>query len=122
MDTGWAIVGLAVSLCVALSWAIWCLTASTQRQRRQRAMRHHASTDQTGGIGGYGRPIHRFRGQGEAVTVSELLDEAIQRGEGIRLNWPTDDLPASPIQADHLGQFPTAILPRVRELDEREGW
>ncbi|MFL6140842.1 MAG: hypothetical protein ACJ72N_03085 [Labedaea sp.] len=115
MDAAWAVVGLTASMCVALSWAIWCLVASARQERRWRAVRHHASSDQTGAIDGYERPIHRFRGQGEAITVAELLEEAIERGEGIRLSWPTEDTQASPIQADELGQWPTAVLPRVED-------
>lgn len=56
-------------------------------------------------------PRHLFRGQGEAITVAELLEDAVERGEGVRLNWPVDDLDFSPIRADELGQYPTVILP-----------
>ncbi|HEU5472416.1 MAG TPA: hypothetical protein VFV67_17320 [Actinophytocola sp.] len=106
-------VPLAIGLVVAGSFLI----INTRQHRRLHAMRHHARDEQSNGgrIEDYHRPGHLFRGQGEAITVAELLQDAIERGEGIRLNWPTDDLYASPIRADEQGQFPTVILPMVKD-------
>ncbi|HEU5471026.1 MAG TPA: hypothetical protein VFV67_10265 [Actinophytocola sp.] len=106
---------LVVSLVFGLVVAVSFLIVSVRRDRRLHAMRQHARAEQTAGgrIEDYRRPGHLFRGHGEAITVTELLEEAIERGEGIRLNWPTDDLHASPIRTDEQGQFPTVILPRV---------
>lgn len=82
------------ALLVGLAWAVSCLRTAGRQRRR-------------------GRSPHVLRGQGEAVTVAELLDEAAERSDGIRLNWPEDDLDRSPIRPDDRGQFPTVILPRV---------
>jgi hypothetical protein len=61
-------------------------------------------------------PAHLFRGQGEAVTVDELLEEAKQRGEGVRLNWPQTDLDEAGLVRPYVqDQFPTAILPPIDE-------
>lgn len=89
--------GLAVSLVVALAWAIWWLVASARRDRR-----------------GAARPAHRFRGQGEAVTVAELLRDAQERGEGFRLNWTEDDLNTIGLIRPYArDQLPTTILPKI---------
>jgi hypothetical protein len=57
---------------------------------------------------------HLFRGQGQAVTVAELLEEAAERGEGVRLNWPDTDLDEAGLVRPYVqDQFPTAILPRL---------
>ncbi|HEU5472232.1 MAG TPA: hypothetical protein VFV67_16380 [Actinophytocola sp.] len=93
---------LMVPLVVALGCAISFLVGDTRRARRRRAAR---------------RSRHRFRGQGEAITVAELVDDATEKGQGIRLSWPEDDLYRSPIRPDELGQFPTVILPRVDDVD-----
>ena len=65
--------------------------------------------------------MHVFRGQGEAVTAAELLEEAVERGEGIRLNWSDDDVDEiermRPFVQD---QFPAAILPRVAAVSDEE--
>lgn len=63
-------------------------------------------------------PAHLFRGQGEAVTVAKLLEEATERGEGVRLNWPDTDLDeAGLVRPNARDQFPTAILPRLFEKE-----
>lgn len=62
------------------------------------------------------RSAHLFRGQGQAVTVAELLEEAAERGEGVRLNWPDTDLDEAGLVRPYVqDQFPTAILPRLSD-------
>lgn len=79
------------ALAVGLAWAICALVADNR-----------------------GRPkTHVFRGQGEAITVADLLDDAAERRAGVRLNWPTDDREFSPIRPDDRGQYPTVILPPI---------
>lgn len=78
------------ALAVGLAWAICCLVADKRTAQ-----------------------MHVFRGQGEAITVAELLDDAAERRAGVRLNWPTDDREFSPIRPDDRGQYPTVILPRI---------
>lgn len=50
------------------------------------------------------------------MTVAELLEEAVERGEPTRLNWPADNLDKAgrvlPFAQHH---FPTAILPQVED-------
>jgi hypothetical protein len=98
MDEVLVAASIAVPLLVALVCAVWCLVASSRREGRRRGA------------------AHVFRGQGEAVTVAELLNEAAERGEGVRLNWPEEDLDerglARPYAQD---QFPTMILPRIED-------
>jgi hypothetical protein len=121
MDTLLVWAGVVAVLLVALVSAIWLLVALNRKDRR----RKHRPTR------------HVFRGQGEAVRVTELLEEARERGEGIRLNWSTADEERvsegywpgmRPYVQDHLGtvemgkvpelleEWPTAILPRTGEL------
>ncbi|HEU5471100.1 MAG TPA: hypothetical protein VFV67_10635 [Actinophytocola sp.] len=94
MEEVHAAVGAGVMLVVALGGAVGLLVSDTRRQVVR-------------------RPIHRFRGQGEAITVAELVADAREEGRGLRLNWPVDDFLASPIRADERGQFPTVVLPLV---------
>ena len=99
MDKTLVTSSVAVPLLIALISAIWFLVANSRKKKRK-----HAPTD------------HVFRGQGEAVTVAELLEEAIEHGDGIRLNWSKDDLDALGRVRPHVqDEFPTAVLPRVEE-------
>jgi hypothetical protein len=111
--------GVMVPLVVALTWAIWWLVASARRERRRRqAAEVYGSRYQVEGgfMGAHEAPAHLLRGQGEAVTVAELLEEAIERGEATRLNWPEGDLDqAGWVRPYAQDQFPTAILPRVED-------
>jgi hypothetical protein len=89
--------GIAVPLFVELIAAITYLVAVCRRKRERGAPTSHV-----------------FRGQGEAVTVAELLEDAAERGEAVRLNWSRRDLDAaSCVRQDTPDEFPTAILPRV---------
>lgn len=102
MDELLVAAGIAVVLIVAMAGAVWFLMARCLRNRRGRTT-----------------TTHLFRGQGEAVTVAELLEEAAERGEPVRLNWPEGDLDEAdrmrPYVQDH---FPTAILPKIDDFDE----
>lgn len=51
----------------------------------------------------------------EAVTVPELLERAITRGEPLRLAWPEDDADDVPqlMRAFVPDEYPTGVLPRV---------
>lgn len=90
-------IGIALSLVVALAGAIWFLVANSQQKRRTR--------EATG---------HVFRGQGETVTVAELIEDAAERGEGIRLNWSGEDFDeAGQVRPYAQDQFPTVILPKI---------
>jgi hypothetical protein len=101
MDEVLVAAGVAVPLVVALVCAVWCLVANSRRERPRRGS------------------THVFRGQGEAVTVAELLNDATERGEGIRLNWPEDDLDERGLVRPYAqDQFPTIILPRIED-DQR---
>ena len=100
-------------LMAGLFWSIWYTVADSKHERRRRRVVASYMRAPHGFRDGNGRSVHRFRGQGEAVTVAELLEDAVEQGEGLRLNWPTDDASASPIRADGLGQFPTVVLPRM---------
>jgi hypothetical protein len=129
MDKLW--VGLAASapILAGLSWCVWWLVRDALRERRRTrlavefAQRYRAEHDD---MGRQGRPSHLFCGQGEAVTVAELLAEAREQGEGVRFNWPEDDLDrARPMRPYVQDQFPTAILPKVGdsgEVDEDWEW
>ncbi|MFL6141752.1 MAG: hypothetical protein ACJ72N_07770 [Labedaea sp.] len=119
MDKVWVALALSVPLIMGGAWAVSFLAIDTRREGRLRALRHHARDDHAvdSACNCYARPGHRFRGQGEAITVAELLEDAIERGVGIRLNWPEDDLDRSPIQADEQGQFPTVVLPSLHDLN-----
>ncbi|HEU5474104.1 MAG TPA: hypothetical protein VFV67_25950 [Actinophytocola sp.] len=97
LDTIWVATGSAVVLSVALCCAIVRLLSERRLDRNR------------------GGAAHAFRGQGEAILVAELLEEAAERGQGIRLNWPEDDFEASPIRPDGWGQYPTAELPRITD-------
>ena len=97
MDEVVVAAGIAVPLFVALVAAIAYLVTICRRERRRRPS--------TG---------HGFRGQGEAVTVAELLGDAAEHGEPVRLNWSQRDLDASRHGRPGIrDKFPTAILPIV---------
>ncbi|MFL6142510.1 MAG: hypothetical protein ACJ72N_11685 [Labedaea sp.] len=99
MDRLLVAASFVVPLTVALAWATWYLMALGRSYRRQPSM------------------SHVFRGQGEAITVAELLQEAVEQGEGMRLNWTGADLDAGGRVRPHMrDEFPTAILPRVRDF------
>lgn len=94
---------VTVPLIVALAGAIWYLVAIVRRDRLER----NASS-------------HRFRGQGEAVTVTELIEDAVERGEGLRLNWPQDDIDnTGRVRPYAQDQFPTAILPKIDDFGDQ---
>lgn len=62
------------------------------------------------------RNRHVFRGQGEAVTVAELLADAKERGDPTQLTWtPDDEDKAALIRPYVQDQFPTAQLPRIED-------
>jgi hypothetical protein len=122
MDVVLVWLGAVVSLVVALAWAIWWYVASVRRdRRRQRVAAAYAGRYRVaGGLWADTRAAHLFRGQGEAVTVAELLDEARERGEAIRLNWPDEPGHAGRVRPYALGQLPTAILPPVNHTVDRK--
>lgn len=94
--------GLVVVLVVALVAVIWLLVMQCRKTPQGQPSTRHV-----------------FRGQGEAVTVAELVAEAKEQGEGVRLNWPEDDLDrARPMRPYIQDQFPTVILPVVGGVDE----
>lgn len=99
----WLVAGIALAVAVALAGAVWFLVARCLRDRRSRS----ATT-------------HLFRGQGQAVTVAELLEEAAERGEPIRLNWPNDLDEAGRMRPYEPQQFPTAILPKIEDFDDQD--
>lgn len=105
--------GFIVPLTVALAWAIWFLLTQNRRERHR----------------------HVHRGQGEAVTVDELVEETIEQGEPLRLNWSEQDEAKAhgrwrgtrPYAQDQLrteimpharrtaDEFPTAELPKIED-------
>jgi hypothetical protein len=102
MDEVLVAANVGLPLCVALIGAIWYLVASSRREQRKRAPMSHA-----------------FKGQGEAVTVAELLEEAVEQGDSIRLNWSVDDLDSfGRVRPYVQDEFPTAILPKVEDVRE----
>src|SRR5687767_4693489 len=105
MDRVLLAASFAVPLFVTLVGAIWLLVASSRRERRERVPTGHV-----------------LQGQGEAVTVAELLEEAIEQGEPIRLNWSEDNVDAvGRVRPYVQNEFPTAVLPRIEDgkLDVR---
>jgi hypothetical protein len=102
MDRLLVAASVTVPLIVALTGTIWYLVALVRRDRQER-----------------NALSHRFRGQGEAVTVAELVEDAVERGEAIRLNWSADDIAETgrvrPYAQD---QFPTTILPKIDDFGE----
>lgn len=113
---------IVIPLALALAGAICLLVAQNRATRRPVPTRH------------------LFRGQGEAVTVAELLDNTLEQGKGAQLNWSADDEARAdsrwrglrPYVQDQMGtefisknfssesDFPTEILPRVDGPDENE--
>jgi hypothetical protein len=62
------------------------------------------------------RPAHLLRNQGRAVTVAELLAETAEPAEPVRLPWPeANPDEACPVRPYIQDQFPTVILPPIRE-------
>jgi hypothetical protein len=113
MDEVQAAMSAGLVLAMALGGAVgWLVSGSRRERQRRRAVRDYMQ-ERRGIRDEPVRPVHRFRGQGEAITVAELLEEAVEEGRGLRLNWPADDFDASPIQPDEQGQFPTVVLPRI---------
>lgn len=110
--------GMTVPLVVGLCSAIWWLVASSRRERRRRRAatdgndrRDQAAPSSTRQRD---RPAHLFRGQGEAVTVAELLEEARERGGSVRPDWPKERLDeAGWVRPYARGQLPTVVLARV---------
>src|SRR2546429_78312 len=103
MDEWLVAASVTVSLTVALGGAIWFLVASGRRDRQER-----------------NAPGHRFRGQGEAVTVAELVEDAVERGEAIRLNWPEgDNVETGRVRPYAQDQFPTTILPKIDDFGDQ---
>jgi len=94
--------GLVVVLVVALVAVIWLLVMQCRKTPQGQPSTRHV-----------------FRGQGEAVTVAELVAEAKEQGEGVRLNWPEDD-PDRPHATRPFVQdgFPTVILSKVGDTEE----
>lgn len=114
MEEMHAAMGAGLVLALALGGAVGWLIAGSRRDRQRRRMVRGQMQGRVRGIrNNPERPVHRFRGQGEAVTVAELLEEAVEENRGLRLNWPEDDFEASPIRPDERGQFPTVVLPKV---------
>ncbi|HEU5471339.1 MAG TPA: hypothetical protein VFV67_11850 [Actinophytocola sp.] len=105
-----AILAAAVTLAATIGYLA---ASSHHRRQRRRALKISQQTRPRPPRHKSDRPLHRFYGQGEAITVPELLEEAIGNGHGLRLNWPVDDFAASPIRPDDQGQFPTVILPTI---------
>ena len=103
MDRLLVAASVTVPLIVALTGAICYLVAIVRRDRQER--------NATG---------HRFRGQGDAITVAELVEDAVERGEAIRLYWPEGDIDETrrvrPYAQD---QFPTTILPKVEGFGDQ---
>lgn len=106
-----------IPLTVALAWAISFLVAQCRAERRRRTPTRHV-----------------FKGQGEAVTVAELVEEATEQGEAIRLNWSAEDEARAhsqwfgirPYAKDQMGteiiqkpdDWPTEILPKVEDDED----
>jgi hypothetical protein len=104
MDEWLVAAGAAVPLMVALAFAVWFLVARCGRDRRERRTTRHV-----------------FRGQGEAITVQELLDDAADKGEPTRLNWPEDDFNNAGLMRLYVqDQFPTAIFPTIADSNDHD--
>jgi hypothetical protein len=78
MDEPLVALGAAISLVVALAGVIWWLVASARRDRRRQRIAVDYARCYLGepGLRGRPEPAHLLRGQGEAITVAELLDQA----------------------------------------------
>lgn len=61
-------------------------------------------------MGRHDRPSHAAE-RGTLVTVAELLAQAIQDGEPVRLAWPQDD-PNRQAVTDE--EWPTSVMPRIQ--------
>lgn len=96
----WIALGIIVVVTVAFAF-VTCLLITEDKARQHTDEQHQ----------------HAFRGQGEAVTVAELLADAKERGEPIRLNWPTEDVDEAGLMRPYVqDQFPTAELPRIEKI------
>lgn len=135
MDTVLVALGLAVILVVGLCGAMWWLVASSLRERRQRHQRQAAADFARGSSarvrfrGDDEHPAHVFRGQGEVVTVAELLEAAREHDDGVRLKWRERDEARTRVTASGSlnaqcwpgvrpyaqGQLPTVVLPKPSE-------
>lgn len=113
-----------IPLSVALAWAIWYLVAQYRAEQQRRTPTRHV-----------------FKGQGEAVTVAELIEDSAEQGGGVRLNWSEEDEARAhsrwpgirPYVQDQLGteimrsainaegDFPTEILPKIEDDCEETG-
>lgn len=125
MDKLWVALGAAAPLLVGLGWCIWLLVADARRERRRTqaavrfAQRYRAERAERDNNGGSAEMLQG----GPAVTVPELLEQAVQEGAALRLNWPEEDLDrARPMRPYVQDQFPTAILPKVDDSAEFDGW
>lgn len=74
-----AVAGVAIPLGMALGLAAWFMGAWWRKQRRTNTPTRHA-----------------FRGQGEAVTVAELLQEAAAQKEAVQAPRPETDYGRGP--------------------------
>lgn len=95
----WIALGIIVVMTVAFAFII-CLLVTQDRSSQHTGERNR----------------HVFRGQGEAVTVAELLAEAQERGEPIQLNGTPDDEDKAALMRPYVqDQFPTAQLPHIED-------
>jgi hypothetical protein len=87
MDRLLGVLAVVIPLVLALALATFFLVANARRKRR-------------------------WRNQGQAVTVAELVELAIQQGEATRLHWAKDDLDVyGRVRPSAQHDLPTAILP-----------
>lgn len=90
---GLLVVGIAISVALALGLAAFFLAVKAERRRRN---------------------------QGQAVTVAELLEDAKQHGEPLRLNWSRDELDAyGRVRPEAHDDLPTGVFPAVRDSNNR---
>jgi hypothetical protein len=83
--------GVAVTLVLALVLALVFLLARAKKDRRQR------------------------QAASRTISVAELVENTLARGEPIRLNWAEDDLDAyGRVRPSAQDELPTGILPKFK--------
>jgi hypothetical protein len=123
MDELLTAAGVVVPIAVALTAVLWWMLASARHRRRrwQRAAECTWRYPLPVRVKAY-RPAHMLGDHSEAVTVAKLLDNACERGESVRLNWPVDEMGESElVRPNAQDEFPTAVLPPVDDNGERAG-
>jgi hypothetical protein len=119
MSNAWVTVPTIALMLTSVVWVGWWLMAAMlQRSRKARfatEMAAYCRKIRPVVPGGEPKSEDESSSQPPAqVTVSELLERAIQEGRAIRLNWAEEDLDETGRVRPYVqDQFPTTVLPRV---------